>query len=202
MQSPSLKGAKTKEQVLEAAFRLIHRHGFNNTSLEEILQESGVGKGNFYYHFKSKDELGYAILDRLALWSSEHLARELFGREEDPLKQIFRLFELMVSMQRNAGCVGGCPVGNLALEMSDIHHGFRQRIEGILNTWRDQIADALTRAQERGQFSRDLQPARLAEFIIAGIEGAILLAKVRKDLSVLEGCFDELKRHVQMYLSA
>jgi TetR/AcrR family transcriptional repressor of nem operon len=198
----SVKGKRTKEQVLEAAFRLIHRQGFNNTSLEEILQESGVGKGNFYYYFKTKDDLGYAILDRLALWSSEDLAREVFGQGEDPLAQISHLFELMVSTQRSAGCVGGCPIGNLALEMSDIHDGFRQRIAGILDSWRDQIADALARAQEKGQLSRDLQPERLAEFIIAGIEGAILLTKVRKDLTVLEGCFDQLKKHVRMYLSA
>lgn len=202
MVSRFVKGTRTREQVLEAALRLIHRQGFNNTSLEEILQESGVGRGNFYYHFKSKDELGYAILDRLALWSAEHLGREVFGRGEDPLEQIFRLFDLIVSAQREAGCVGGCPVGNLALEMSDIHDGFRRRIEGILNTWRDQITGALTRAQEQGQLSRDVGPQRLAEFIVAGLEGAILLAKVRKDLAVLEGCLDELKRYLRMHLAA
>ncbi len=40
-------------------------HGYNHTSLDDVLRESGVGKGNFYYHFKSKEDLGYAILDRL-----------------------------------------------------------------------------------------------------------------------------------------
>src|SRR3990172_11532540 len=63
----------TKEQILQTACRLIHRKGFNNTSLEDILRESGVGKGNFYYYFKSKDDLGYAVLDRLALWTSQQI---------------------------------------------------------------------------------------------------------------------------------
>src|SRR5881275_588320 len=57
-------GRSTREAILEAASRLIHVHGYNHTSLDDVLRESGVGKGNFYYHFKSKEELGYAILDQ------------------------------------------------------------------------------------------------------------------------------------------
>lgn len=196
------RGTRTKEQILEAAYRLVHRQGFNNTSLDDILRESGVGKGIFYHHFKSKNELGYAILDRLALSSSERLAREVFGRDADPLAQISHLFDIIISSQREAGCVGGCPVGNLALEMSDIDDGFRQRIAEILNNWRNQIAEAIQRAQESGQLARKMQGEKLADFIIAGIEGAILVTKVRKDLTVLERCLDELKKHIRMYLAA
>src|SRR5437773_983232 len=58
-------GRSTREAILEAASRLIHVHGYNHTSLDDVLRESDVGKGNFYYHFKSKEELGYAILDQI-----------------------------------------------------------------------------------------------------------------------------------------
>ncbi|MGH7305509.1 MAG: TetR/AcrR family transcriptional regulator, partial [Candidatus Rokuibacteriota bacterium] len=58
-------GRSTREAILEAASRLIHVHGYNHTSLDDVLRESGVGKGNFYYHFKSKEDLGYAILDQI-----------------------------------------------------------------------------------------------------------------------------------------
>src|SRR3989442_8066415 len=59
------EGRSTREAILEAASRLIHVHGYNHTSLDDVLRESNVGKGNFYYHFKSKEELGYAILDQI-----------------------------------------------------------------------------------------------------------------------------------------
>ena len=201
MQRQTVKGMKTKDRVIEAAFRLIHRQGFNNTSLDDILRESGIGKGNFYHHFKGKDELGYAILDRLAFWATEGLGREVFDRGEDPLEQIFRMIDLIASAQRKASCVGGCPLGNLALEMSDIHDGFRQRIGEILTRWRGHVSGAIMRAQRQGQLARNVQPERLADFIIAGIEGAILSARVHKDPSILEGCFGELKRHLGMYRS-
>src|SRR3990167_7015593 len=58
-------GRSTREAILEAAGRLIHVHGYKATSLGDVLRESGVGKGNFYYHFRSKEELGHAILDQL-----------------------------------------------------------------------------------------------------------------------------------------
>lgn len=199
MKTEIAKGAGTKEQILQAACQLIHRQGFNRTSLEDILRESGVGKGNFYYHFKSKDELGYAILDRLASWTSQQLGGEVFGKGGDPLQEVFDLFDLIVSIQREAGCVGGCPLGNLALELSDIHDGFRRRIGEIVDGYRNLIADAFARAQAGGQLARNVHSERLAEFIFAGIEGAILLAKVRKDLTTLESCLDELKNHIRMY---
>jgi TetR/AcrR family transcriptional regulator, transcriptional repressor for nem operon len=199
MEAHAVKVASTKEQILQAACRLIHRQGFHNTSLDQILRESGVGKGNFYYHFKSKDELGHAVLDRLALWT-EQVGREIFRRDGDPIAEVFGLFDLIVQMQREAGCVGGCPLGNLALEMSDIHDGFRQRIGGIIDSYRGYIADALSRAQAKGQLAQNLHPQGAAEFIFAGIEGAILVAKVRKDVTVLEGCLAELRNYLRTYV--
>ncbi len=199
MRAETGRGAGTKEQILRVACRLIHRNGFHHTSVDEILRESGVGKGNFYYHFKSKDDLGYAILDRLALWTSRQVGQEIFGKGRNPLQELFDLFDFLVEMQREAGCVGGCAVGNLALELSDVHDGFRQRIQEIVDSYRAYIADALARAQANGQLARNVHCERLAEFIFAGVEGAILLAKLRKNVRVLEECFDELKRHVHMY---
>src|SRR6266446_118311 len=58
-------GRSTREAILEAASRLIHVHGYNHTALDDVLRESGVWKGNFYYYFKSKEDLGYAIIDRI-----------------------------------------------------------------------------------------------------------------------------------------
>src|SRR6267143_1974732 len=64
-ETKSQKGAATRDQILNAASRLIHVQGYQSTSLDDVLRESGVGKGNFYYYFKSKEDLGYAILDHI-----------------------------------------------------------------------------------------------------------------------------------------
>src|SRR4026208_628749 len=71
----SQKGAATRDQILNAATRLIHVQGYQSTSLDDVLRESGVGKGNFYYYFKSKEDLGYAIIDR----TTRSFAQRSFG---------------------------------------------------------------------------------------------------------------------------
>ena len=58
-------GRSTREAVIGAAIRLIHVHGYKATALDDVLRDSGVGKGNFYHHFKSKEDLGHAILDKI-----------------------------------------------------------------------------------------------------------------------------------------
>src|SRR5882762_11029532 len=98
----------TREAILEAASRLIHVHGYNHTSLDDVLRESGVGKGNFYYHFKSKEELGYAILDQII---TSFLERTLEPCFSDPkgraLTQIRCFFDRVLEAQRERNCVGG-----------------------------------------------------------------------------------------------
>jgi TetR/AcrR family transcriptional repressor of nem operon len=84
--------------------------------------------------------------------------------------------------------------------MSDIHDGFRHRIEEILASWHSHISGALKRAQAKGQLAQNVHIDRVADFIFAGVEGAILVTKVRKDLAVLEGCLDELKQYIRRYL--
>jgi TetR/AcrR family transcriptional repressor of nem operon len=199
----STRGAATRDQILDAASRLIHLRGYHCTSLDDVLRESGVGKGNFYYHFKSKEDLGYAIIDRAVERFLERTLEPALGDPEgDPLDQVQAFLDRMVAIQRERNCVGGCPVGNLASELSDVHEGFRQRLAGIFDQWRARIAEALRRGQERGRLGRELEPAAVAHFMVAALEGAILMAKVTRDVAVLERCVGELKRHLGLYATA
>jgi TetR/AcrR family transcriptional repressor of nem operon len=191
----------TKEHIVEIATRLMHLRGFNNTSVDEVLRESGVGKGNFYYYFKSKEELGYAIIENNLKRFSERVLSNAFENSNDPLTQIDHFLDIILDLHRQRNCLGGCPMGNMAMEMSDIHEGFRRRFQEIFESWREQVAGALHRVQESGRLTDDIDPTRLAQFIIAGVEGGILLTKVKKDIKVLENCFDQLKVHIRMYLN-
>src|SRR5437899_11189936 len=111
-------GRSTREAILEAASRLIHVHGYNHTALDDVLRESGVGKGNFYYHFKSKEELGYAILDQII---ASFLERTLDPCFSDPAGRALTLirccFDPVLETQRERNCVGACPLGNIALAL-------------------------------------------------------------------------------------
>jgi TetR/AcrR family transcriptional repressor of nem operon len=90
-------------------------------------------------------------------------------------------------------------MGNLASELSDVHEGFRKRLAGIFLRWRVRLTGALERGQVTGRLRMDFDPVGLAQFIVAALEGAILLTKVSKDISVMEQCIEHLKHHLTLY---
>jgi TetR/AcrR family transcriptional repressor of nem operon len=192
--------SNTKDHIIEAASRLMHLQGFNHTSIDEVLRESGVGKGNFYYYFKSKEELGYAIIENNLKQFSQYVIGKAFGNHRDALSQVDDFLDIILELHRQRNCAGGCPLGNMAMELSDIHEGFRKKFQGIFESWRMHVSTVLQKAKESGQLSDHADPTILAQFIVAGVEGAILLTKVKRNIRVLENCFSELKKHIRMYI--
>jgi TetR/AcrR family transcriptional regulator, transcriptional repressor for nem operon len=196
----SQKGTATRDQIVTAAARLIHLQGYHCTSLDDVLRESGVGKGNFYYYFKSKEELGYAIIDQVMHgFISRTLEPTFADTSVDPVAQLHVFLDRVLDNQRQRKCVGGCPIGNLASELSDVHEGFRQRLAEIFGEWRARLTDALRRGQAEGRLRQDVEAAAVAQFIVAALEGAILLTKVSKDIGIMERCVEQLKQHLTLF---
>ena len=199
-ETKSQKGAATRDQIVNAASRLIHVQGYQSTSLDDVLRESGVGKGNFYYYFKSKEDLGYAIIDRIRRAFVERGLGPAFGdTDADPVGQLHGFFDRVLDSQRQRNCVGGCAIGNLACELSDVHEGFRQQLAGIFDVYRDHVAEAIRRGQQSGRLRPDADAVRVAQFLVGALEGAILLGKVTRDITVIERCVEELKVHLALY---
>src|SRR5258706_8187105 len=188
-ETKSQKGAATRDQILNAAARLMHVQGYQSTSLDDVLRESGVGKGNFYYYFKSKEDLGYAIIDRITQAFVERSLGPAFAdTDADPVTQIHGFLDRVLEAQRLRKCVGGCVMGNLASELSDVHEGFRQRLAGIFDLWRVHLAEAVSRGQARGRPRADRGASRGTQVLVAGLEGPLLPRKVAKHLPVMERC--------------
>ncbi len=196
----SRDGRSTREAVIAAAMRLIHVHGYKAMALDDVLRDSGVGKGNFYYHFKSKEDLGHAILDQIVDGFLERTLAPCFADPDAaPLGQIRCFLDRVLEAQRQSNCVGGCVMGNLASELSDVHEGFRTRLAMLFTAWQARLARALDSGRRRGELAGDSDPDTIAQFVVASLEGAILLAKLSKDIRVMEQCVAELKRYLALH---
>ncbi|MBT3024450.1 MAG: TetR/AcrR family transcriptional regulator [Candidatus Thiodiazotropha sp. (ex Lucina aurantia)] len=178
----------TRRSLLEAAYEEIHRFGFQAASLNAILERTGVTKGALYHHFSSKLQLGYAVLD-------EHIAEELQRLWFEPLRQpghpIDVLMGTIMKMGEHYQCEEitlGCPLNNLAQEMSAIDDGFRQRIDSIYKRWQESIETLLTRGQQEGSVSTAIDPADTAFFILASLEGCMSMAKNAQSHDELMRC--------------
>jgi TetR/AcrR family transcriptional repressor of nem operon len=189
----------TREHILDAAGRLIHLRGFHNTSVDDILRESGVGKGNLYYYFKSKDELGYAALDRTLERIREDVLERVFATDLDPWTQLEMFLEFPMERVRRDGCTGGCPLGNLAMELSDVHEGFRTRLSQAFGQLQSKLAATLERARLQDTLRPGTDIPRLAHFILAGLEGAFMMGKLHRNADLMANVMDELKAHVTLH---
>ncbi len=99
------KSQKTKARVLDAAMRLINEKGFSTTSVNEIIQTTGVKKGNLYFHFSSKEELGLAILDKAQEEFEAFVYLNLKGQR--PLERLSNFFDAVLEKHRESKFVGG-----------------------------------------------------------------------------------------------
>ncbi len=180
-----MKRTHNKEDIVQAGLDIIHTRGFNGTGIESILKQANVPKGSFYNFFSSKEEFGLSVID-LFISDMGGLMQPLM---EDvslpPLVRIRKSLEALISRFEDNNCSKGCLIGNLSLEMSDQHEAFRQRLEDALQRWIDSLAVILEEALEEGAVPVDVEPAVLAENIVASFEGALLRAKVKKSVEPL-----------------
>ena len=188
---PQKKGEKTKERIVRAATRLIHTRGYKNTSLDDIFGESGVNKGSFYFHFSSKDKLVNAVIDRF-FGSIEHRLAPLFTGPGTPLEKLSAYFEGMTNMMERSGCTGGCLLGNLTLEISDWHEKMRNHLSECFDRLNGLLAQVISEGQRSGEVRIDRSAEDLAMFVVANTEGALMLARAKKDIAPLRMLFRDV----------
>ena len=177
-----------KERLLRAAAKLIHERGFTAVSVADICSEAGVQKGSFYHFFPTKKELVIETIN----WFGNAFQTGV-GNRVDPgapaLDQLQQLVEGMTELHRAdheaAGCVRGCPIGNLALEMAHRCENIQSKVQDVFASWRNWIEALIRTGIERGEL-RIEDPAATAEALVANLEGALMMAKAANDPCVFQ----------------
>ena len=175
---------RTRERLLQAAFREVYRYGFQSAGIDTILAATNVTKGALYYHFESKEALGYAIIEEII----SEITRDRWvlplqrSKDKNPVDALIGIVQAIPARPRDVR--SGCPLVNLAQEMSQLDERFRKRLEMIFHAWQEEIAMALRRGQSQGLVRRDLVPEETASFLIAMVEGYEVLAKNAQDAKV------------------
>lgn len=183
----------TRGKLLNAAFEEIYRRGFQAASLDTILATAGVTKGALYHHFPNKAALGYAVVDEVV--KGLLLERWLGLLEQSTLDP---LTALQLTLRHRAASLTpeeialGCPLNNLAQEMSPLDERFRLRIDAAFDAWRDGFARALARGRENGTVRREVDPRKVAAFVVAAAEGSYGLAKSASSRAMLRSNLETL----------
>jgi TetR/AcrR family transcriptional repressor of nem operon len=189
------KGRATRGRIVTAAADLMSQHGVARTTIEDIQEAAAVSTSQMYHYFADKGDLVAAVID---FQTDQVLAVQHLGLDHlESLEDLHRWREIMVDMMRGLGCVGGCPIGSLASDLSEIDPLARAQLARSFAQWESMIHDGLTVIAARGELPDDSDIDRLALAMLAGIQGGLLLSQVRRTTAPFEAAIDTMIEHLR-----
>jgi AcrR family transcriptional regulator len=173
-----------RARILDEAVRLFQTNGYHATGMRDVMQAARSSAGALHYHFDTKQELALAVIaDRVA-----PAVREAWI---DPVRTaptvgegVRKVFSEIVRGIEQRGSVMGCPLNNLAMELSFSNPQFRDSLQAVFQEWETALAERLEDTHGGARLDRTKRLA-VASFIIAVYSGAMNLAKTLQSAAPL-----------------
>ena len=184
------KGELTRKRIVEAAAPIFNQHGYEGSSLNALMEATGLKKGGIYRHFASKEELAAEAFDYT--WEAAWKAR--LSHVDDKANGINKLKQLIANfVERRSPVPGGCPVLNTAVDADDGNPILRSRVGKALRSWTGRLQAYVEEAQQERDAKPDVDPKDVATLIVASLEGALMMTRIHRN--------DEALRRVQSHLN-
>ncbi|OAQ21514.1 TetR/AcrR family transcriptional regulator [Thermosulfurimonas dismutans] len=187
-----MRGQATRKKILEKTLKLFQEKGILETSISDIEKQVGISKGSLYFHFPSKEALALETLKKAR--QDFRLFLSTAFSEGLPREALKRFLEMVYQKLKTEGFRTGCLFGNTALEMANREGPLRDLIAETFEEWQEELAKVLSKAQKKGCLCEEIKAEDLALFIIAVLEGAILLSKLQKSGQPLIRTFEILEK--------
>ncbi len=169
-----------REKILTEGLRVVHERGFAGASVRDIVQAAGVPQGSFTNHFASKEAFGLEVLELYFARGREAVRQTLGNEALAPLARLEAWIDGYRGKLTAEGLRGGCLFGNFTAEASEHSEVIRNRLVEIFADLTRAIADCLRAAVRTGALPPSLDCEEVAGFIVASMQGAILMAKAQR----------------------
>lgn len=177
-----------KTRLIEATFQEVFSKGYTGASLSSILNRAEVKKGAMYHYFPSKKDMVLAMIEEKIEDRIRNKWEKLSNTNEDIIESLIFILKDINSWD----LTNGCPLGNLLQESLEEDKDFSQILTSILDNWKDLFINILQKAKENKQLNENVDIQQCATFLIASIEGALLLSKKYEDPENFEACMNQL----------
>jgi TetR/AcrR family transcriptional repressor of nem operon len=163
----------TRDHIIEAADHLFYRQGYEHTSFSDIADAVQISRGNFYYHFKTKDEILDAVIDvRLAETRGMLDGWESEGKQ--PADRIRSFIHMLIANRADIKRYG-CPVGTLCTELAKLNHASQAKANKLFTLFRTWLRRQFT------LLGRETDADMLAMHLLARSQGVATLANAFRD---------------------
>jgi len=188
------KGEETRQRIVAQAAAMFNQHGFDGSSLSELMKATGLEKGGIYRHFSSKEELAAEAFDYAwkAAWDARMGDLDSIANSVDKLKQLVANF-----VSRRSSVPGGCPLLNTAIDADDGNPILRKSALKALGVWRAHLVSIITAGKNRKEIKPGVDPAALATLIISSLEGALVLSRLERDPRALQAAQEHLEHYME-----
>ncbi len=172
--------SSNREKLLTEGLRLVHARGFGGSSVRDIVHAAGVPQGSFTNHFTSKEAFGLEVLERYHAITSANVARTLRNDELPPIERLKKWMAAHLEYLRQDDMRRGCLYGNLSAEATEESESIRTRVVAAFEENEASVAYCLRAAVAAGELLAGTDVDDTAAFIISSLQGAILVAKVKR----------------------
>ncbi|WP_297834322.1 TetR/AcrR family transcriptional regulator [Pseudomonas sp.] len=193
-----MKKIGNKEKLLIEGARAVHQHGLAATSVRDIAMAAGVPLGSFTNHFATKNAFGLEVLERYRSRSDAEVLATLRNDQLPPLERLSSYIDRSRDFLNQNQMRDGCLCGNISAEANE--HGdeiINRVLQGFIDDEKA-FAYCLTAAVEAGELAPDTDVEDLAGFVLSSLQGAFLMAKVRRSTEPVDRfkrvLFEGLKR--------
>ncbi len=172
------------------------RQGFAGTTVDQICGEAGVTKGGFFHYFANKEAIGHAAIEWWGAMGTALYEEAWANAEEDPLEQLHRMFDIMISFtqQPDEPCV--CVVGMMSQELAQTHPELRAACSAQLQLWTDNVAKMLEAAKQRHQPKVEFDSTSVAWFLNSLWQGSMLVSKTLRDPKMIVANLNQARAYV------
>jgi TetR/AcrR family transcriptional regulator, transcriptional repressor for nem operon len=177
----NVRGATTRERLLEAARELFFEKGYTATGLAEILERADAKSGSFYHFFESKEALLQSVLERYVETLHPVLLAPIYARVSDPLERVFALLAKYREVLVATSFAYACPIGRVALEVDPEMERVHRKVAENFAAWTNAVRANLEAARDR--FDETVDMERLATFILTVMEGAVMQSRAYKSVA-------------------
>jgi len=153
-----------RKRIVQTALRLFASRGYHDTSIVDILRESGCKRGSLYHYFSSKEELGYAVIDESIRLLVEQGAHSHIRSKEHPIDRLLRVFDNLPSTLKLES--GHSVQTGIAAGMAAVHEGFRQRLATRAVSLFEEFEPMIAKGIADGQIADSVNPRQLPHFVM------------------------------------
>jgi AcrR family transcriptional regulator len=180
-----------RRRIVDAAYAAFSTRGYHSTSIHDLKQAAGATGGALAHHFPTKKDMAIAVIgDHVAKAVEDTWIRPVLS-SPSAAEGIAIVFNTIAADLERQGFVSGCPLNNLAIELSRYDDDIRLSVESIFRRWRAAIADKLKTDHAAGLVDV-LDPEAFATLVVASYSGAMAMAKASQDARPLRACAKQL----------